>query len=106
MMNSFATIYFHNYLRLDEMPVSASSSIKFPDVKSPDKYKSDFDATNGGTEKLTITKDSFDITANQTKSELMHSLVTIKIDGKDHQGTFILVRFLYLVLLSTFCNKM
>ena len=89
MMNSFATIYFHNYLRLDEMPVSVTQSSTIKGIKSPDQI-SEFEVTSeGGFENSTSIKDTLDIKTNLIKHEVMNSVVTIKIDGNEQQGMFI-----------------
>jgi len=51
MMNSFATIYFHNYLRMDEMPIEGRST-----------YGNDIDAQTPGLHISTfIRQTAFDI---------------------------------------------
>ena len=83
MMNSFATIYFHNYLRLDEMPVPVGSQIRVSGLKSPDG-NSETEVNSECSEVHTTTKDTLDIKSNLIKHEVMNSVVTINVDGKEH----------------------
>ena len=85
MMNSFATIYFHNYLRLDEMPVPASNQIRIAQgLKSPDTNSDteiNVDESNGTP---SIHKENLESKTNTMKNEVMNTIVTIKIDGKEN----------------------
>ena len=84
MMNSFATIYFHNYLRLDEMPVNVTSPVRISGLKSPD-INSDTEINSECSENPSTTKDPLDFKSNFVKHEMMNSVVTINIDGKENQ---------------------
>ena len=83
MMNSFATIYFHNYLRLDEMPVPVASQVRVSGLKSPDVH-SETEINSECSEIHTTTKDTLDIKSNLIPHEVMNSVVTIKVDGKEN----------------------
>ena len=82
-MNSFATIYFHNYLRLDEMPVPVASQVRVSGLKSPDG-NSETEVNSEYSEIHTTTKDTLDIKSNLITHEMMNSVVTINVDGKEH----------------------
>ena len=84
MMNSFATIYFHNYLRLDEMPVPASSQIRISQgLKSPDTNSETEMNVECGSENPSILNANLESKQSSVKHEMMNSVVTIKIDGKE-----------------------
>ena len=83
MMNSFATIYFHNYLRLDEMPVPAANQIRVSALKSPDA-NSETEVNSECSEMHTTTKDTLDMKSNLITHEVMNSVVTINVDGKEN----------------------
>ena len=90
MMNSFATIYFHNYLRLDEMPVPASNQIRIAQgLKSPDTNSETDINVDGNNEHPSIHKENLVSKTNSMKHEVMNTVVTIKIDGKENsKGKF------------------
>ena len=85
MMNSFATIYFHNYLRLDEMPVPASNQIRIAQgLKSPDTNSDTEINVDGNNENPSLHKENFETKTNSMKHGVMNTIVTIKIDGKEN----------------------
>ena len=85
MMNSFATIYFHNYLRLDEMPVPVSSQIdKVSGLKSPDINSANCDGNSEISQIPSSVKYNIDGKNNHGRHDLMDSIVTIKMNGKEH----------------------
>ena len=86
MMNSFATIYFHNYLRLDEMPVpvtinqAKSSSLKSQDLNSSTEMNSN------GIEKFSSIEDPPDTRKGMLKNEMVNTIVTIDVNGKENKN--------------------
>ena len=85
MMNSFATIYFHNYLRLDEMPVPASNQIRISQgLKSPDTNSDPDINIDSCNEIPSINKENSNSETNSVKQEVMNTVVTINIDGKEN----------------------
>ena len=85
MMNSFATIYFHNYLRLDEMPVPASNQIRISQgLKSPDTNSDPEINIDSCNENPSINKGNLNSETNSIKHEMMNTVVTINIDGKEN----------------------
>ena len=86
MMNSFATIYFHNYLRLDEMPVpvtinqAKSSSLKSQDLNSSTEMNSN------GIEKFSSIEDQPDTRKGMLKNEMVNTIVTIDVNGKENKN--------------------
>ena len=86
MMNSFATIYFHNYLRLDEMPVpvtinqAKSSSLKSQDLNSSTEMNSN------GIEKFSSIEDPPDTRKVMLKNEMVNTIVTIDVNGKENKN--------------------
>ena len=82
MMNSFATIYFHNYLRLDEMPVPVTiSQVKSSDLKSQD-LNSSTQMNSNGVEKFSSIEDLPDM----LKNEMVNTIVTIDVNGKENRN--------------------
>ena len=82
MMNSFATIYFHNYLRLDEMPVPVTiSQVKSSALKSQD-LNSSTEMNSNGVEKFSSIEDS----PEMLKNEMVNTIVTIDVNGKENRN--------------------
>ena len=82
MMNSFATIYFHNYLRLDEMPVPVTiSQVKSSALKSQD-LNSSTQMNSNGVEKFSSIEDP----PEMLKNEMVNTIVTIDVNGKENRN--------------------
>ena len=82
MMNSFATIYFHNYLRLDEMPVPVTiSQVKSSALKSQD-LNSSTEMNSNGVEQFSSIEDP----PERLKNEMVNTIVTIDVNGKENRN--------------------
>ena len=86
MMNSFATIYFHNYLRLDEMPVPVTiSQAKSSALKSQD-LNSSTEISSNGIDKFSSIEDLPDTRKGTLKNEMVNTIVTIDVNGKENRN--------------------
>ena len=86
MMNSFATIYFHNYLRLDEMPVPVTiSQAKSSALKSQD-LNSSTEMSSNGIDKFSSIEDLPDTRKGTLKNEMVNTIVTIDVNGKENRN--------------------
>ena len=86
MMNSFATIYFHNYLRLDEMPVPVTiSQVKSSALKDQD-LNSSTEMNSNGVEKFSSIEDPPDTRIGMLKNERVNTIVTIDVKGKEYRN--------------------
>ena len=92
MMNSFATIYFHNYLRLDEMPCPTANATDLTLATGSVKNDAKSDHSNGSCKELLdhngiledneiLIKDNFDVETNQFEHKVINSIATINLDG-------------------------
>lgn len=82
MMNSFAAIYFHNYLRLDEMPIPVTSSTKAISIKYPEKDAEHAIIADSADDQSQI-KDNFDVKTNLVNHEVVNSAASFRIDGNE-----------------------
>ena len=86
MMNSFATIYFHNYLRLDEMPVPVTiSQAKSSALKSQD-LNSSTEMSSNGIDKFLSIEDLPDTRKGTSQNEMVNTIVTIDVNGKENRN--------------------
>ena len=86
MMNSFATIYFHNYLRLDEMPVPVTISPAKSSSLSSQDLNSSTEMNSNGIEKFSSIEDPPDTRKGMLKNEMVNTIVTIDVNGKENKN--------------------
>ena len=86
MMNSFATIYFHNYLRLDEMPVPVTISPAKSSALSSQDLNSSTEMNSNGIEKFSSIEDPPDTRKGMLKNEMVNTIVSIDVNGKENRN--------------------
>ena len=86
MMNSFATIYFHNYLRLDEMPVPVTISQTKSSALNSQDLNSSSEMNTNGVDKFSSIEDPPDTRKVMLKNEMVNTIVTIDVNGKENRN--------------------